>query len=197
MKELVFATHNQNKIAEVRKLLPSELRIISLYDLGCFEEIPETQNTIEGNAAQKANYIHEKYGYSCFADDTGLLVESLNGEPGVRSARYAGTEKNPEANMQKLLAELKSSSNRLAHFKTVIALNLNGNIHNFTGICKGEILKEKRGVAGFGYDPIFMPNGFNQTFAEMTLDQKNTIGHRGQAVRKLNEFIKHNLELLN
>jgi len=187
---LVFASNNPNKIKEIQLLLPKEITILSLEDIGCLEDIPETSATIEGNAIQKANYVTEKYGYSCFADDTGLEVEALNGEPGVYSARYAGDQRNADDNMSKLLHNLVDEENRNAQFKTVICLNLNGNQHLFEGIIKGEIIREKRGSEGFGYDPIFIPNGFNKTFAEMPIDKKSKISHRGLAVEKLVEFLK-------
>ncbi|MBP0903805.1 non-canonical purine NTP diphosphatase [Mariniflexile gromovii] len=187
--QLVFATNNLNKLKEVQALIPNHIKLLSLKDIECFEDIPETQNSIEGNAVQKATYIKEKYGYDCFADDTGLEVEALNGEPGVFSARYAGEQRNDNDNMNKLLASLKSSPNRNAQFKTVIALQLNNKQHIFTGICKGEITKTKQGEHGFGYDPIFKPQGHEKTFAEMDLSLKNSIGHRGKAVSQLVVFL--------
>ena len=187
--QLVFATNNQNKIKEVQALIPEHITLLSLKDIGCFEEVPETQLTIEGNAIQKAEYIKEHYGFDCFADDTGLEVEALNGDPGVLSARYAGEQRDANDNMNKLLRELNDKPNRDAQFKTVIALNLNNNLHTFTGVCKGEITTTKKGDSGFGYDPIFKPDGYDQTFAEMDLSLKNQIGHRGKAVTKLVEFL--------
>lgn len=187
--QLVFATNNQNKIKEVQALIPEHITLLSLKDIGCFEEVPETQLTIEGNAIQKAEYIKEHYGFDCFADDTGLEVKALNGDPGVFSARYAGEQRDANDNMNKLLYELKHKSNRQAQFKTVIALHLNKQLHTFTGICKGEITTSKKGDSGFGYDPIFKPFGYNQTFAEMDLSLKNQIGHRGKAVTKLVQFL--------
>ena len=166
-------------IKEIQLLVPQSIKVLSLEDIGCFEEIPETEDTIEGNAIQKANYVTEKYGYNCFADDTGLEVEALNGEPGVYSARYAGEQKDATDNMDKLLNNLKGISNRNAQFKTVIALNLNGNQSLFTGIIKGKIIEEKIGSNGFGYDPIFVADGYNQTFAELTIGEKSVISHRG------------------
>jgi len=186
--KLVFATHNKNKLKEVKTLMPSHIELLSLTDIGCMEDIPETSKTIEGNALLKATYVKENYGYSCFADDTGLEVKSLNNEPGVFSARYAGLENNAEANMSKLLDNLQAKTNREARFKTVISLIIEGKEEMFIGICEGEITLVQRGEAGFGYDPIFQPNGFDKTFAEMTLDQKSKIGHRGKAVRKLIDF---------
>lgn len=187
--KLVFATNNQNKLNEVQKLIPNHIQLLSLKDIDCFEDIPETQETIKGNAIQKAEYIKQKYGYDCFADDTGLEVDALNGAPGVYSARYAGEQKDANDNMQKLLNELQNQTNRKAQFKTVIALNLNNVLHCFTGICKGEITSVKKGDSGFGYDPIFKPNDYNLTFAEMDLELKNKISHRGKAVDKLVNFL--------
>jgi len=187
--KLVFATHNKNKLKEVKALMPSRIQLLSLTDINCHEEIPETSKTIEGNALIKANYVKEKYGLDCFADDTGLEVESLNNEPGVYSARYAGPENNADANMDKLLANLETKDNRKARFKTVVALTLPEGRQLFTGICEGEITKDKRGEDGFGYDPVFQPKDFDNTFAEMTQQQKGEIGHRGKAVRMLIEFL--------
>ena len=188
--QLVFASNNKNKIKEIQLLVPKSIKVLSLEDIGCFEEIPETEDTIEGNAIQKANYVTEKYGYNCFADDTGLEVEALNGEPGVYSARYAGEQKDATDNMDKLLNNLKGISNRNAQFKTVIALNLNGNQSLFTGIIKGKIIEEKIGSNGFGYDPIFVAEGYSQTFAELTIGEKSVISHRGLAVKQLVDFLK-------
>ncbi|MFN0729155.1 non-canonical purine NTP diphosphatase [Polaribacter gochangensis] len=190
--KIVFATNNLNKLAEVQKMLPDSIELLSLSDINCFDEIEETETTLEGNAKLKANYITEKFGYNCFADDTGLEVESLNGEPGVFSARYAGSENSSKKNMQKLLSELENKSNRKAQFRTAIALNLNNEQFLFEGICKGEILTEKQGEKGFGYDPVFKPNGFNNSFAEMTSEEKNSISHRGNAVQKLVRFLIKN-----
>jgi len=187
--QLVFATNNLNKLKEVQALIPSQIKLLSLNDIGCLEDIPETQHTIEGNAMQKAEYIKQHYGYDCFADDTGLEVEVLNNEPGVFSARYAGAQRNADDNMNLLLSNLNDKNNRKAQFKTVIALHLNGNIQTFTGICRGEITLQKSGKEGFGYDPIFKPNGYEQTFAEMNLELKNKIGHRGKAVNQLVSFL--------
>ena len=188
--QLVFASNNKNKIKEIQLLVPQSIKVLSLEDIGCFEEIPETEDTIEGNAIQKANYVTEKYGYNCFADDTGLEVVALNGEPGVYSARYAGEQKDATDNMDKLLNNLKGISNRNAQFKTVIALNLNGNQFLFTGIIKGKIIEEKIGSNGFGYDPIFVADGYNQTFAELSIGEKSVISHRGLAVKQLVDFLK-------
>ncbi|MEK8180076.1 non-canonical purine NTP diphosphatase [Flavobacterium buctense] len=187
--QLVFASNNKNKIKEIQLLLPSTIQILSLEDIGCFEDIPETADTIEGNAILKANYVTEKFGYNCFADDTGLEVAVLNGEPGVYSARYAGEQKDANDNMEKLLANLKDKSNRNANFKTVICLNLNGEQHLFTGIINGKIIEEKIGTNGFGYDPIFVADGYAKTFAELTLEEKAVISHRGLAVKQLVAFL--------
>ncbi|MXO05544.1 non-canonical purine NTP diphosphatase [Flavobacterium sp. HBTb2-11-1] len=186
---LVFASNNKNKIAEIQSMLPESIKILSLEDINCFEDIPETADTIEGNAILKADYVTQKYGYDCFADDTGLEVNALNGEPGVYSARYAGEQKNADDNMNKLLEALKNKENRSAQFKTVITLNLKGKQYLFTGIAKGEITQTKTGTNGFGYDPIFKPENFNETFAELPLATKNTIGHRGKAVKQLIDFL--------
>ncbi|MFD1163299.1 MULTISPECIES: non-canonical purine NTP diphosphatase [Hwangdonia] len=187
--QLVFATNNLNKLKEVQALIPAHIKLLSLKDIGCFEDVPETQNTIEANAIQKAAYVKQHYGYDCFADDTGLEVDALHGAPGVYSARYAGEQRNADDNTNKLLAELRDKENRSAHFKTVVALQLNGKQHTFTGICKGEITTAKQGEKGFGYDPVFKPHGYNQTFAEMDLNLKNSIGHRGKAIKLLVAFL--------
>ena len=186
---LVFATNNFNKIKEIQALVPKHIILLSLKDIGCIEEIPESTGTITGNAIQKAEFIKTHYGYDCFADDTGLEVEALGGEPGVDSAHYAGPQRNAEDNMNKLLSELKTTTSRKAQFKTVIALHFNGKLHTFTGICKGYITKAKQGDKGFGYDPIFKAEGYTKTFAEITLEEKNKIGHRGKAVRQLIGFL--------
>ena len=188
--KLVFASNNKNKIQEIQALVPNTIQIVSLEEIGCTEDIPETADTIEGNAILKANYVTEKYGYDCFADDTGLEVEALNGAPGVYSARYAGEQKDANDNMDKLLSELKDKTNRKANFKTVIALNLNGNQNLFTGIINGKIIEEKIGTNGFGYDPIFVAEGFDKTFAELTMEEKSTISHRGIAVKELILFLQ-------
>ena len=188
--QLVFASNNSNKIAEIQALVPKSIEILSLKDIGCTEEIPETAETIEGNAILKANYVTEKYGYNCFADDTGLEVEALNGAPGVYSARYAGEQKDANDNMDKLLSELSDKPNRKANFKTVIALNLNGKQNLFTGIINGKIIEEKIGTNGFGYDPIFVAEGYEKTFAELTMEEKSTISHRGIAVKELILFLQ-------
>jgi XTP/dITP diphosphohydrolase len=171
-------------------MLPASIEIVSLESIGCFEDIPETADTIEGNAIMKANYVTQKYGYDCFADDTGLEVDALNGEPGVFSAHYAGEQRNSDDNMNKLLDALSAASDRNAQFKTVIALNLNGKQHLFTGIARGEITIEKTGNQGFGYDPIFKPQGFELTFAQLSLEEKGAISHRGKATEQLINFLK-------
>lgn len=189
--QLVFASNNKNKILEIQSLLPETIQILSLEAIGCHEEIPETATTIEGNAILKANYVTQKYGYDCFADDTGLEVEALNGEPGVFSARYAGEQRNSDDNMTKVLDALSDKNNRNAHFKTVITLNLKGKQYLFTGIAEGQITTKKSGDQGFGYDPIFQPIGFKETFAELSLETKNKISHRGKATQKLIAFLKN------
>ena len=188
--KLVFASNNKNKIKEIQALLPPTIQIVSLEDIGCFEDIPETADTIEGNAILKANYVTEKFGLNCFADDSGLEVDALNGEPGVFSARYAGEPKNDDNNTDKLLLNLNGKSNRKANFKTVICLNLNGKQHLFTGIINGTITHEKIGTNGFGYDPIFIAEGHSKTFAELTMEEKSKISHRGLAVQQLIDFLK-------
>lgn len=187
--KLVFATNNLNKLKEVQEMLPSSIELLSLKDINCNEEVDETENTLQGNAKLKADYITKNYGYNCFADDTGLEVEALDGKPGVYSARFAGEPRNAERNMQKLLDELKNKSNRNAQFRTAICLNLDGKQFLFEGICTGEILQSKQGDKGFGYDPIFKPEGYQQSFAEMSSDEKNKISHRGIAIEKLVEFL--------
>ena len=189
--KIVFASNNKNKIQEIQSMLPDTIQIVSLESIGCFEEIPETADTIEGNAILKANYITQKYGFDCFADDTGLEVEALNGEPGVYSARYAGEQRNADDNMNKLLEELLDKPNRNAQFKTVIALNLKEKQYLFEGIASGEITLEKKGTGGFGYDPIFKPTNYDETFAELSLTVKNEISHRGKATKTLLEFLQN------
>ncbi len=191
--ELVFATHNKNKFKEVQLLLPKHITLRSLDHIGCLDEIPETADTIEGNAIIKANYVTENYGYACFADDTGLMVDALDGAPGVYSARYAGTNKSSEDNMDKLLAEMEGQTNRDARFKTTIALHLERQKVLFNGIVLGEITMEKSGEGGFGYDPIFKPKGYDKTFAELPISVKNEISHRGKAMKQLIDYLK-NLE---
>lgn len=188
--KIVFATNNENKIKELQLMLPPTIEIISLESIGCIEEIPETADTIEANAIMKANYVSQKYGCDCFADDTGLEVKELNGAPGVSSARYAGEQRNSEDNMGKLLESLAGISDRSAQFKTVIALNLAGQQHLFTGIAKGSITLEKSGNQGFGYDPIFKPEGYSKTFAEISIAEKNQISHRAKAVAALIVYLK-------
>ena len=187
--QLVFASNNKNKIKEIQQLLPDTIEILSLESIGCHEEIPETADSIEGNAILKANYVTEKYGYNCFADDTGLEVAALNGAPGVYSARYAGEQRDAVDNMNLLLENLLDKTDRTAQFKTVIALNINGEQHLFTGIAKGKITTEKSGNQGFGYDPIFQPEDFKETFAELSLEIKNKISHRGKATQLLIAFL--------
>ena len=186
---LIFATSNQNKVLEIQKILPKKFNIKSLKDLNYFEDVPENETTIEGNAVFKAKYIYEKFNINVFADDTGLEVEALNGEPGVHSARYAGTTRNSEKNIKKLLKNLKNIKNRNARFKTAIALIIDNKLHIFSGIVEGYILDSPKGNNGFGYDPIFCPNGFDKSFAELTLKEKNLISHRSFAMKKLIDFI--------
>jgi len=188
--KLVFATNNAHKIKELQAIMGNRIQLLSLKDIGCNEEIPEEQATLEGNASQKAFFIYNKYGYNCFADDTGLEIDALNGEPGVYSARYAGEEKSAEANMDKVLVGLLKIKNRNARFRTVISLVIDGIEKQFEGLVEGTILNEKRGISGFGYDPIFQPEGFSKTFAEMNLTDKNKISHRGRAVEKLVLYFK-------
>lgn len=187
--KLVFASNNRHKIKEIQNLVPDSIKILSLEDIGCFEEIEETADTIEGNAILKANYVTEKYGYDCFADDSGLEIDYLNGAPGVFSARFAGEQKNDQDNIDKVLNELKDVNNRKANFKTVIALNLNKEQHLFTGIINGTITNFQKGKQGFGYDPIFQPDNYEITFAEMNQKEKSAISHRGQALAKLLHFL--------
>ena len=188
--KLVFATNNKHKLQEVRDILGSRVEVLSLSDINCYDDISETADTLEGNAIMKARYIYDKYGVDCFADDTGLEVEALNGAPGVYSARYAGDGHDSEANMNKLLQNLTDKNNRFAQFRTVIALIIKGEEYHFDGIVKGEITKEKLGDSGFGYDPIFIPEGFSKSFAQMTNDEKNSISHRFRATEKLNDYLK-------
>lgn len=187
--QLVFASNNLNKIKEIQSILNGSIQLLSLEEIGCHEEIPETADTIEGNAILKANYVTEKYGYDCFADDTGLEVKTLNGEPGVYSARYAGEQRNSDDNMNKLLSKLSDKQDRSAQFKTVIALNIKGQQHLFTGIAKGNIVLEKTGNHGFGYDPIFKPENYDETFAEIASEVKNKISHRAKATEQLIDFL--------
>lgn len=187
--KLCFATRNPNKIKEIKAKLGTSFEIISLADIQCQEELPETTGTIEGNSAQKAQYVWDNYQVNCFADDSGLEVEALDGAPGVDTAMYAGDHRDNEANIQLLLNNLAKQTNRKARFKTVITLVINGQLQQFLGIAKGTILMEKRGVGGFGYDPIFLPDGYEQTFAEMPLEHKNNISHRSKAFAKLVDFL--------
>jgi XTP/dITP diphosphohydrolase len=186
---LVFATHNENKLREVQLMLPENMKISGLKQIGCLEDIPETYPTLEGNALLKARYVFNHYGFNCFSDDTGLEIEALDGRPGVLSARYAGEGKNSDDNMDKVLAEMNDITHRKARFRTVIALIINNDEVLFEGIAEGEIIREKRGSQGFGYDPIFIPKGYDQTFAQMPLSEKNLISHRKKAFRKLAEFL--------
>lgn len=189
-KMFVFATNNSHKLEEVKDILGNKIELLSMKEIGCFDDIPETENTLEGNALLKARYIYKHFHVDCFADDTGLEVEALNGAPGVYSARYAGEGHNSEANMKKLLLELEGIENRKARFRTVFALIINGKEHLFEGIIKGEIVKNRKGTSGFGYDPIFVPEGYSHTFAEMGNDEKNKISHRAIAAQKLCKFLK-------
>ncbi|ALU27086.1 MULTISPECIES: non-canonical purine NTP diphosphatase [Myroides] len=187
--KLVFASNNKNKIKEIRNQLPDTIEILSLEDIGCNIDIPETADTIEGNAKLKADFVKRHYGYDCFADDSGLEVDALNGAPGVYSARYAGEQKNDNDNIDKLLQVLQKEENRKANFKTVICLNLHTETYYFTGIIDGQLLRERQGTEGFGYDPIFVADGMNQSFAEIDINAKNAISHRGKAVRQLVDFL--------
>ena len=189
MKKIVFATNNKHKLDEIRKITAGKIEILSLSDINCNEDIEETGTTLEENALIKVRYIKNKYGYDCFADDTGLEVEALNGEPGVYSSRYAGAQCNPQDNMNKLLDALQGINNRNAQFRTVIAVTLNNNEHLFEGVVKGHITTEKHGSNGFGYDPVFMPSGYNQTFGELSDEVKNGISHRAVAMEKLIAFL--------
>ena len=194
--KLVFATNNRHKLDEVRAIVGDKVEVLSLNDIGCHDDIPETADTLQGNALIKARYIYEKFGVDCFADDTGLEVEALDGAPGVFSARYAGEECDSEANMQKLLQNLTGKSNRNAQFRTVIALIIKGEEKLFNGIVKGTITEEKRGDSGFGYDPVFVPEGFSESFAQMSGDIKNSISHRYRATLELSNYLKENYEAL-
>lgn len=192
--KLVFATNNRHKLDEVRAIVGDRVEVLSLNDIGCYDDIPETADTLQGNALIKARYIYEKFGVDCFADDTGLEVEALDGAPGVFSARYAGKECDSEANMQKLLQNLTGKSNRNAQFRTVIALIIKGEEKLFNGIVKGTITEEKRGDSGFGYDPVFIPEGFSESFAQMSRDMKNSISHRYRATLELSNYLKENYD---
>lgn len=186
--KLVIVSNNAHKIEEIKPLLPNTIELLSLKEIGCFEELPETQTTLEGNANQKAKYVYDNYGYNCFADDTGLEIEALNGEPGVYSAHYAGT-RNAEDNMYKVLEGLKGQDNRKACFRTIISLIINGEEHQFEGRVDGSVLETKQGEKGFGYDPIFQPDGYDISFAQMPMETKSKISHRGRAVAKLVEYL--------
>ncbi len=191
MEKIVFATNNAHKLDEVRQILQGRFEVLSLADIGCRTDIPETADTLEGNARLKARYVYEHYGYDCFADDTGLEVEALNGAPGVYSARYAeGAGHDSEANMKRLLHELEGIAERKAQFRTAICLIEDGKEHLFEGIVRGEILTQKRGEQGFGYDPIFRPDGRAESFAQMTAEEKNAISHRGRAVQALCRYLE-------
>lgn len=190
MTTIVFATGNPNKVREVNQMLGNQFLIKSLVDIGHTEDIPETSPTLEGNALLKARFVKEHYGLDCFSEDTGLEIDALDGEPGVYTARYAGDAKDADANMEKAIKNLEGKANRGAQFRTVLALILDGEEHLFEGICRGTIREEKSGEGGFGYDPIFEPDGYDITFAEMDKETKNAISHRGKAVRKLIEFLK-------
>ncbi|MBN2173409.1 MAG: non-canonical purine NTP diphosphatase [Bacteroidales bacterium] len=190
MTEIVFATNNLHKLEEIRHAVGREIKILSLTDIGCFDEIPEDADTIEKNASQKSLYIYHKYGRHCFADDTGLEIEALDGRPGVFSARYAGRGHDHQKNMYKVLREMEHIDNRNARFRTVISLILDGTETLFEGVVSGKILNERKGTLGFGYDPIFQPDGYQVSFAQMDLDLKNKISHRGLAIRKLLDFLR-------
>jgi XTP/dITP diphosphohydrolase len=189
MHNIIFATNNRHKLIEVQNILGNSFNLKSLEDIGFLDEIPEDFSTLEQNASQKAWHIYNRYKTDCFADDTGLEVESLNGQPGVFSARYAGDHKNPEDNIIKLLGELHDKPNRKAQFRTIISFILDGKEHRFEGIVMGKIVEHLRGNQGFGYDPVFVPDGYTQTFAEMDLSLKNRISHRGLAIKKLTDFL--------
>jgi XTP/dITP diphosphohydrolase len=188
--KIVFATNNPNKLAEIKQLMPAGINILSLKDIECFEELPETSDTLEDNAAQKAYYVYDNYDHNCFSDDTGLEIEVLDGRPGVYSARYAGPECRAEDNIQKILAEMKGEENRDASFRTIISLVIDGREFQFEGQVGGQIIPEKWGDQGFGYDPIFLPDGYEESFAQMTVEEKNIMSHRGLAVKKLIQFLQ-------
>lgn len=190
MMELVFATNNAHKLEEINAAVGNDIKILSLKAIGCVEDIPETAPTLQGNASQKSHYVYQKYEINCFADDTGLEIEVLDGAPGVYSARYAGPGHDHEKNMDKVLSDLEGKQNRKARFRTVISLILDKQEYFFEGIVNGNILKERQGKKGFGYDPIFQPEGYSQSFAEMNLTEKNRISHRGLAVQKLIDFLQ-------
>ncbi len=189
MIDLVFVTNNKFKLEEIQNIVGFKYRIMSLKDINCYDEIPETHMTIEENASEKSHYIYKRYELDCFADDTGLEIDALDGRPGVFSARYAGEGKDFDDNMNKVLSELQNTSNRKARFRTVISLILDGNEYQFEGIVNGQILTRKIGGKGFGYDPIFQPDGFSKSFAQLTMKEKNKISHRGMAIQKMIEFL--------
>ena len=191
--EIVFATNNQHKLEEIQALLGPEVHLLKLQDIGLSGDLPEEQDTLEGNAYQKAKYVYDHYNVNCFADDTGLEVDALNGAPGVYSARYAGESKSAHDNMDKLLEELAHKSDRRARFRTVISLIINGEERRFDGVVQGSIIKTPRGTEGFGYDPVFRPDGYDVTFAEMPLDEKNKISHRSRAIKKLTHYLLNEL----
>lgn len=188
--KICFATNNRNKVEEINKLLGDKYEVLSLEDIGCQDELPETKDTLEGNSLQKARYVYEKFQVNCFADDTGLEVEALGGEPGVYSAMYAGPQRNNEDNIRLLLKNLEGKSNRRARFRTVISLIIDGKTEQLEGIVEGRIISEMKGEKGFGYDPVFVPDGYSVTFAQMSMDEKNKISHRGHAIRKLVKYLQ-------
>lgn len=195
MKEICFATNNRHKLEEIRKQIGDQYTILSLEDIGCHEEIPETQATVAGNSMQKAEYINVRYSVNVFADDTGLEVEALDGAPGVISSRYAGPNATNEENMDLLLKELEGVENRSARFRTVITLIIDNELHQFEGIVEGKITQERMGEKGFGYDPVFIPEGHSVTFAQLSIEEKNQISHRGKAVKKMVDYFKNELAL--
>jgi XTP/dITP diphosphohydrolase len=190
MEKLVFATNNSHKLHEIKEMLDNSFELLSLNEIGCSDDIPETGETLEANASQKSFYIWDRFHFDCFADDTGLEIEALNNEPGVYSARYAGDAKCAEANVAKVLEKMQDLKNRKARFRCVISLIISGEEMQFEGIVNGKIISERRGTTGFGYDPIFVPDGYNHTFAEMSAEEKNRISHRGNAFAKLVQYLK-------
>lgn len=195
--KICFATNNKNKVAEISTLLPAKFEVLSLKAVGCHQELPENQETLAGNSLEKAQYLYDNYKINCFADDTGLEIEALDGAPGVYSARFAGEQRSSEDNMQLVLKKLRSQENRKAQFRTVITLIMDGQVKQFEGVVKGEISKGKSGKKGFGYDPIFIPEGFSKSFATMTSTEKNSISHRGKAIEKLIEYLSAELHFLS